>query len=50
MPLELEESRSLTDITLAVLLSAKSSITKRAQSFLSARCHSNVLQGKYCRI
>jgi hypothetical protein len=38
------------NIALALLLSAKSAITKRAQSFLSARCHSNVLQEKYCRI
>jgi hypothetical protein len=50
MPLELEGSRSLTDIALALLLSAKSAVTKKAQSFLSTRCHSNVLQGKYCRI
>ena len=45
MPLELEGSRSLTDIAPALLLSAKSAVTKRAQSFLSKRCHSNVLQG-----
>jgi hypothetical protein len=37
MPLKLEGSRSLTDITLVLLLSAKSADTKKAQTFLSTR-------------
>ena len=50
MPLELEGSRSLTDIALALLRSAKSAAIKKAQTFSSTRCHSNILQGKSCRI
>ena len=38
------------DITLALLRSAKSATIKKAQTFSSARYHSNVLQGKSCRI
>jgi hypothetical protein len=50
MPLELEGSRSLTNIELALLRSAKSAAIKKAQTFSSTRCHSNVMQGKSCRI
>jgi hypothetical protein len=50
VPLLPEVSRSLTDIALALLHSAKSVATKKAQTFLSASCHSNVLPGKSYRI
>jgi hypothetical protein len=50
VPLLPEVSRSLTDIALALLRSAKSAATKKAQTFLSESCHSNVLPGKSYRI
>eukprot|EP00804_Cyclotella_cryptica_P013007 CCRYP_002329-RA/>CCRYP_002329-RA protein AED:0.40 eAED:0.40 QI:0/-1/0/1/-1/0/1/0/47 len=37
-------------IVLALLHSTKSASTKKSQIFLSARCHSSALQGKFCRI
>eukprot|EP00804_Cyclotella_cryptica_P019528 CCRYP_014301-RA/>CCRYP_014301-RA protein AED:0.22 eAED:0.22 QI:0/-1/0/1/-1/0/1/0/77 len=42
--------KSLIVIVLALLHFAKSAATKKAQIFLSARCHSSALQGKFCRI
>jgi hypothetical protein len=50
VPLPPEGSRSLTDIALALLRSAKSVATKKAQTFSSASCHSNVFPGKSYRI
>ena len=50
VPLLPEGSRSLTDIALALLRSMKSATTKKAQTSLSARCHSNVLSGQSYRI
>ena len=38
MPLELEGSRSLTNITLVLVLSAKSAFTKRSQSLMPFQC------------
>eukprot|EP00804_Cyclotella_cryptica_P014127 CCRYP_005570-RC/>CCRYP_005570-RC protein AED:0.38 eAED:1.00 QI:0/-1/0/1/-1/0/1/0/35 len=35
---------------MALLYSAKSTTTKKAQIFLSPRCHSSASQGKFCRI
>ena len=46
MPLLPEVSRSLTGIALELLRYAKSATTRIAQTFSSARCHSNVLPGK----
>ena len=45
MPLELEGPRSLTDKHLELLRSAKSAANKKAQTFVSTRCRSNVMQG-----
>eukprot|EP00804_Cyclotella_cryptica_P009796 CCRYP_013245-RC/>CCRYP_013245-RC protein AED:0.32 eAED:1.00 QI:0/-1/0/1/-1/0/1/0/51 len=42
--------RSLIVIVLALLHFAKSAATKKAQIFLSTRCHSSALRGKFCRI
>ena len=49
-PLHQEGLKSLIVIALALLHSAKFAATKKAQIFLSARCHSSALQGKFCRI
>eukprot|EP00804_Cyclotella_cryptica_P006931 CCRYP_007092-RB/>CCRYP_007092-RB protein AED:0.31 eAED:1.00 QI:0/-1/0/1/-1/0/1/0/50 len=50
MPQHQEGLKSLIVIVLALMHSAKSTATKKAQIFLSARCHSSALQGKFCRI
>eukprot|EP00804_Cyclotella_cryptica_P027467 CCRYP_008879-RC/>CCRYP_008879-RC protein AED:0.22 eAED:1.00 QI:0/-1/0/1/-1/0/1/0/77 len=42
--------KRLVVIVLALLHFAKSTTTKKAQIFLSARCHSSPLQRKFCRI
>eukprot|EP00804_Cyclotella_cryptica_P016557 CCRYP_004758-RC/>CCRYP_004758-RC protein AED:0.32 eAED:1.00 QI:0/-1/0/1/-1/0/1/0/49 len=42
--------KSLIVIVLALLHFTKSTATKKAQIFLSARCHSSASQGKFCRI
>eukprot|EP00804_Cyclotella_cryptica_P014535 CCRYP_004831-RC/>CCRYP_004831-RC protein AED:0.32 eAED:0.32 QI:0/-1/0/1/-1/0/1/0/50 len=42
--------KSLIVIVLALLHFVKSAATKKAQIFLSTRCHSSALQGKFCRI
>eukprot|EP00804_Cyclotella_cryptica_P021235 CCRYP_001524-RA/>CCRYP_001524-RA protein AED:0.38 eAED:1.00 QI:0/-1/0/1/-1/0/1/0/75 len=42
--------KSLIVIVLALLHFAKSTATKKAQIFISTRCHSSALQGKFCRI
>jgi hypothetical protein len=46
VPLLPEVSRSLTGIALELLCYTKSAATRIAQTFSSARCHSNVLPGK----
>eukprot|EP00804_Cyclotella_cryptica_P015952 CCRYP_019195-RA/>CCRYP_019195-RA protein AED:0.22 eAED:0.18 QI:0/-1/0/1/-1/0/1/0/81 len=38
------------DYCRGTLHSTKSIATKKAQIFLSPRCHSSILQGKFCRI
>eukprot|EP00804_Cyclotella_cryptica_P001954 CCRYP_007387-RA/>CCRYP_007387-RA protein AED:0.22 eAED:0.22 QI:0/-1/0/1/-1/0/1/0/79 len=49
-PLQREGLKSLIVIIMALLHSAKSTTTKKAQIFLSTRCRSSALQGKFCRI
>ncbi len=50
VPLLPEVSRSLTGIALELLRYAKSAATRIAQTFSSARCHSNVLPVKSYRL
>jgi hypothetical protein len=50
VPLLLEVSRSLTGIDLELLRYAKYATTRKAQTFSSARCHSNILPGKSYRV